>query len=78
MMVKTIDATFDGSVFRPTEPILLAPNTQVRITVETSAPLPQEGVSFLQTARNLNLEGPEDWSVNLHHYLYGEDAGRAN
>ena len=34
-MGKTIDATFDGLVFRPVEPILLGPNTRVRITVET-------------------------------------------
>ena len=33
-MVKTVEAFFDGEVLRPTEPLELAPNTKVRITVE--------------------------------------------
>ena len=37
-MVRTIDATFDGIVFRPAEPISLKPNTRVRLTVETPEP----------------------------------------
>ncbi|MEN8447134.1 MAG: hypothetical protein ABG776_19215 [Cyanobacteria bacterium J06555_13] len=27
--------------------------------------------SFLQVAQSLNLEGPDDWSINVDHYLYG-------
>jgi predicted DNA-binding antitoxin AbrB/MazE fold protein len=73
-MVKTIDATFDGIVFRPVEPIALEPNTRVRITVETSTPSTEPVASFLDTASSLNLEGPADWSANLHRCLYGEDA----
>ena len=30
-MVKMIEALFDGTVFHPTEPIALAPNTRVRM-----------------------------------------------
>jgi hypothetical protein len=73
-MVKSIDATFDGIVFRPAEPFLLKPNTQVRLTVETPEPATEPAASFLDTASSLNLEGPVDWSANLHRYLYGEDA----
>jgi hypothetical protein len=32
-MAMTIEATFDGQVFRPAEPISLPPNTTVRLTV---------------------------------------------
>lgn len=74
-MVKTIEAVFDGAVFRPSEPIPLKPNTRVQITIETALPVAEEGLSFLQIARTLNLEGPADWSTNLEEYLYGE-AGR--
>lgn len=28
--------------------------------------------SFLHTARNMNLDGPSDWSARLDDYLYGE------
>jgi hypothetical protein len=73
-MVKTIDATFDGIVFRPAEPISLEPNTRVRLTVETPTLPTEHRASFLDTASSLNLEGPADWSANLHRYLYGEDA----
>lgn len=71
-MVKTIQAVFDGTVFRPSEPIPLKPNTRVQITIETTLPVAEEGLSFLQVARTLNLEGPPDWSANLEEYLYGE------
>jgi len=69
-MVKTIDAVFDGTVFRPSEPVSLDPNTRVQITIETTTPA-AEGTSFLQVASELKLEGPSDWSANLDEYLYG-------
>lgn len=68
-MATTIEATFDGQVFRPVGAISLPPNTTVRLTVET---LPDGPASFLRTARSLNLEGPPDWASNLDAYLYGE------
>ncbi|PJH74876.1 MAG: hypothetical protein CO064_09640 [Anaerolineae bacterium CG_4_9_14_0_8_um_filter_58_9] len=73
-MVKTIEALFDGIVFRPVEPITLKPNTRVRITFETPR-LAREKGSFLQVASSLKLEGPPDWSTNLEDYLY-EKGGR--
>jgi hypothetical protein len=73
-MTKTIEATFDGIVFRPTEPVILEPNTTVRLTVETLPVQTGMPTSFLQTAQSLNLEGPPDWATNLDKYLYGEDA----
>lgn len=69
-MVMTVEAYFDGSVLRPTEPIELEPNTHVRLTIEPIS-RGDKPKSFLQTARGLNLEGPSDWSRNLEAYLYG-------
>ena len=69
-MVKILDAVYDGTVLRPVEPLLLEPNTRVRITIETESG-EQKQASFLQTARSLQLEGPPDWSTNLDEYLYG-------
>ena len=71
-MIKTVDALFDGVVFHPSEPIALEPNTHVRITVETASVAVEQQQSFLDTALSLKLEGPQDWSRNLHKYLYGE------
>jgi predicted DNA-binding antitoxin AbrB/MazE fold protein len=70
-MSQTLDAVFDGSVFRPDQPIELEPNTRVRITIEPTPTSEREPQSFLQVARSLNLEGPRDWSSRLDDYLYG-------
>ncbi|HJP90569.1 MAG TPA: antitoxin family protein [Pyrinomonadaceae bacterium] len=70
-MNQTLEATFDGSVFRPDKPIELEPNTRVRITIEPASTSEPESESFLQVAQSLNLEGPSDWSSHLDDYLYG-------
>lgn len=90
-MTTTIAATFDGEVFRPTQPVALAPNTAVTLTVEPAAlPIIAEEpsatkakpYSFFDVARSLQIpDGPPDWSANIDKYLYGddlhgEDAGR--
>jgi hypothetical protein len=76
-MVKTIEALFDGTVFHPTESLVLAPNTRVRLTIETVPPAESRAVSFLRTARALKLDGPPDWAANLDEYLYGGDRPHA-
>lgn len=71
--MSSIEATFDGTVFRPTEPVALEPNTLVRLTVERIPPKQAQPISFLKTARSLNIEGPPDWASNLDKYLYGKE-----
>lgn len=72
-MSTSIEATFDGSVFRPSTPVMLSPNTQVRLTVETLTAEPIAGTSFLRTARAMKVEGPPDWASRFDEYLYGEE-----
>jgi hypothetical protein len=71
-MVRTVQATFDGEVFRPDEPLPLKPNARVRLTIEDT-PIDGKGqpFSFLDTAESLELEGPADWSERFEDYLYG-------
>ncbi len=57
-MSKVLEATFDGKVFRPAEPIELEPNTRVRLTVETMKGSDTPPVSFLEVARSLKLVRP--------------------
>ncbi len=73
-MSTIIEATFDGNVFHPTGSVPLLPNTVVRLTVETMSTAKATSTSFLQTARELKLEGPPDWASNLDHYLYGKES----
>ena len=64
-MGKTLEALYDGSVLRPIEPLTLEPNTRVRIVIEIVPPTTDTPLSFLRTARSLNLDGPPDWSANV-------------
>ena len=70
-MTKTLEATFDGAVFRPDEPVGLQPNTRVQIIVTVKPASEHEPKSFLRVARSLRLQGPPDWSSRLDDYLYG-------
>ena len=86
-MTKTVQARFDGRAFYPEEPMLIAPNTMVLLTVETPermetersdeereglTPGKERPYSFLKLAQSLNLDGPEDWSECVDDYLYGD------
>ena len=72
-MTKTLEATYDGEVLRPDEPLELEPQTRVQITIETISDSKEHSQSFLDLAASLNLEGPSDWSENFEQYLYGTD-----
>ena len=76
-MGKKIEAVFDGTVICPDEPLELEPNTRLRISIEKVLPGSEQSVSFIQTARSLRLEGPEDWAENVDNYLYGDGLGHA-
>ena len=76
-MTTTIEAVFDGKVLRLDEPLALAPNTRVRITIEAVEPVPSPGTSFLRTARSLTLDAPADFATNVDAYLYGETPNAA-
>jgi predicted DNA-binding antitoxin AbrB/MazE fold protein len=70
-MTKTLEATYDGEVLRPDEPLELEPQTRVQITIETIPEPKENSRSFLDVAASLNLDGPADWSENFEQYLYG-------
>ena len=70
-MGQTIEAIYDGAVFRPIVPATLKPNIRVHVTVATDDEATARGNSFLDTASSLNLEGPADWAANVEEYLYG-------
>ncbi|MBZ0316226.1 MAG: antitoxin family protein [Anaerolineae bacterium] len=74
MATRMIRAVYDGKVFRPIEPIELAPDTRVSITYEIVEMTQVEPYSFLDVALAANLDGPEDGSENHDKYLYGGKA----
>lgn len=70
-MSQTLEATFDGQVFRPIQPVELQPDTQVELVVTVKTPPEENQKSFLRTARALKLKGPKDFSSRIDDYLYG-------
>lgn len=68
--IQTIDAVYDGKVFLPNSPLLLKPNTRVRITIETVKVKRARKKSFLETAASIKIDLPSDFSENLDDYLY--------
>lgn len=81
-MEKTVDATFDGEVFRPDQPVDLESNTKVKVIIEENTKkkklklveIPKKGkaepYAFFKYLRTLKLDGPSDFSLNLDDYLY--------
>jgi len=70
-MIKAIPAIFDGNNFLLETPVKLKTNTRVLIQIESiiNEERPKTK-SFLETARSLNIDGPEDWSDRIDYYLY--------
>ncbi len=74
IMSTRIRATYDGEVLRLDEPLDLAANTRVTITIEEQNGQNGKPTSFIETARALRLRGPSDWSERLDDYLYDLDS----
>ncbi len=69
-------AIYDGKVLQLDEPLELAPNTEVTITLEVVEDnASDQPKSFLDVAESLRLQGPPDWSARIDDYLYGTDNG---
>lgn len=68
--VQIVEAIYDGKVLLPNSPLLLKPNTRVRITIEAIKARRGKQKSFLETARSIKIEAPSDFSENLDDYLY--------
>lgn len=60
-MPLTTEAIYDGKAFIPVDSLSIRSNTRVKIFVITQES--EQASSFLQVARSLELEGPEDWSA---------------
>lgn len=80
----TFDAHFDGEKICPETPVNLPQNIRLRVTVKEPAeirpdPTPTDNSDNGEEPLGLfgrlfggeTIEGPEDWSRELDHYLYG-------
>lgn len=70
-MSKTLHVLFDGKVLRPKEPVDLKPNTHYIVTIEREEPSGEQTLWDVLSNLIGTVEGPEDWSQEHDHYLYG-------
>ena len=71
-MSKTIDVEYDGTVFIPVGSVDLKKHTKYLLIIEDESD-PQKNHNAWDVLREHIgiIGGPEDWSENLDHYLYG-------
>ena len=71
MAAQTIEAVFDGEVFRPEHAMSLVPHRRYRITVTDIGGA--EGLDAWEVLDALagTVVAPEDWAAEHDHYLYG-------
>jgi hypothetical protein len=83
-MEKVVNATFDGEVCHPDEPIDLPRDSRVKIVFDEHPSKPRKKLkleivpkkpggkpyAWLKIAREAKLSGPSDFSENLDDYLY--------
>ncbi len=62
-MTKTLEAVFDGKVFLPDEPLELAPDTRVRITIEATVEREEIARNSLPYPLDSILAGATDMGV---------------
>jgi len=70
-LTKTFYVIFDGKVLHPEEEADLEPDTRYIVTIERDERV--EGDSLWDVFSKLagTIEGPQDWSEEHDHYLYG-------
>lgn len=73
MSIK-VRATYDGNVLQLKEPLDLAVDTEVELTivpcVESEESEKNEAYSLFQLADKIAIDGPTDWSTRYKDYLY--------
>ena len=66
-----IHAVFDGKIFIPEERVDLEPNTRYEIIISKKISQSADLWDFLEEVAGIITDGPEDWSAEHDHYLYG-------
>lgn len=71
-MTKTLEAVFDGEVFRPEGKIDLIPNRHYILVIREKDEEP-DSLNAWDILDKLTgtVEAPQDWALEHDHYLYG-------
>lgn len=77
-MIKTLHAVFDGKVLRPEETADLEPNARYLLTIERKEAKAEQNILDVLSDLSGTVKGPDDWSEEHDHYLYGIPKRKAN
>ena len=71
-MAITLEAVFDGEIFRPEGKIDLVPNRHYMLVIREKGEVP-DSLNAWDILDKLTgtVESPEDWALEHDHYLYG-------
>jgi len=70
-MFKTLHVIFDGKVLHPEEEVDLKPNTRYIVTIERDERVEEDNLWDVLEELAGTVDGPEDWSEEHDHYIYG-------
>lgn len=71
-MIKTLHAVFDGKVLKPEESVDLEQDVRYLVIIEQKdAIIDKSSLWDILDEFSGIVEGPEDWSEEHDHYLYG-------
>jgi hypothetical protein len=70
-MTKILHAVFDGKVLRPEETVDLELNVRYLLTIERKEAKEKRNLWDVLSDLSGTVEGPDDWSEEHDHYLYG-------
>lgn len=68
---KTLHVVFDGKVLKPEESVDLEQNVRYLVTIERKEAMGKQSLWDVLSEFSGTVEGPEDWSGEHDHYLYG-------
>lgn len=70
-MTITIHAEYNGIAFIPIDSVPLKKNRKYRLIIEDATEEKKQTAWDVLEDHIGSIDGPEDWSENLDHYLYG-------
>jgi predicted DNA-binding antitoxin AbrB/MazE fold protein len=74
-MNNVITVTFDGQVLKPEIPLFLSQNKKYKIAIIPDEETPENQQNAWDILEDMagTYEGPQDWSSEHNHYLYGTE-----
>ena len=71
-MTQEVEVVYDGEVLRLCNPVKLKKNGHYKVLIKIEEEIESGNAWDVLKSMAGTIEGPEDWSEELDHYLYGK------